>query len=348
MTLSKKDGATDKELMIGRLLSMKDRPYLPSWTDRLNGWVEGLPIPGFLFYLMFYVVITFIPIILGWIEAGQGIGPVPWGDFIYQIFTFEAFYFNYWLYGVASSSLREFSRDRNLSTSVLQGLEYRFTILPARWINWLTYAVIILSIGLAFISPVLFNDRDSSSFIGFLHSYSDWVFSLMGAAIFLYRLVHQTRAINTIYSQISHVDLFDLGPIYALSSFMSKAGLIFLLIVYSNLFLDPSNLKISGFVIGSLIISAIVLAGFVLPLLGINRKLVLAKNQLLKDSNTQIKRTFDLLNREQESKGLGNISNVRQLTDAVIRKNEFIRQSQPGPGNLERSATYYSVFSCQS
>jgi hypothetical protein len=131
--------------------------------------------------------------------------------------------------------------------------------------------------------------------------------------------------VSKIYQLVEHIDLYNLGPIYALSSFMGKASLILLFILYSNLVSDPNNLQISGFLQGSFAISIVALAGFILPLLGINRRLVAAKAQLMQESGSQVRAAFDRLSKEQASKSLANIGNTRQLVDAVVRKREYIQ-----------------------
>ena len=42
------------------------RPYSPSWVDRLTEWVDRLPGPPWLFYLIFGLVLIFLEAIILW------------------------------------------------------------------------------------------------------------------------------------------------------------------------------------------------------------------------------------------------------------------------------------------
>jgi hypothetical protein len=310
---------------INKLLAIESPPYPPSWVDKLNAWVERLPISGFVFYFLFYLVIVLIPHALGAIAGYREFGQDLQQSFLYQIFTFEAFYYNYLSYSYAVDALGSFQSVLDVSDERFRKLQYEFAVLPRNWVNALTLLVIISSVGLAFISPALFKMQVpiTGSFIAV--QALDWVFGLMSAVLLVHRLVHQMRKVSKIYQLVEHIDLYNLGPIYALSSFMGKASLILLFILYSNLVSDPNNLQISGFLQGSFAISIVALAGFILPLLGINRRLVAAKAQLMQESGSQVRAAFDRLSKEQASKSLANIGNTRQLVDAVVRKREYIQ-----------------------
>ncbi|HSS95386.1 MAG TPA: hypothetical protein VLK33_00070 [Terriglobales bacterium] len=316
---------------INRLLALKSPPYPASWLDRLNGWVERLPVSGFVAYLLIFIAIVLVDQ-LGWTILGyRTFGENLQQTFLYQLFTLEAFYYNYLAYGYSLDALANFRGLLNVPESGFVKLEYEFAILPAAWINTLTVIAIISSVALSFISPGLFGliQEITPGFI-FVQTLG-WVFGLLAATILVYRLVHQMRKVSEIYKLVKKVDLYNLGPIYTLSSFMGKASLILLFILYSNLVTDPSNLQISGFLQGSLAISVVALAGFVLPLTGINRRLVDAKTELLRESGSQVRAAFDRLNKEQSSKNLANIGNTRQLVDAVIRKREYIQSIPTWP-----------------
>jgi hypothetical protein len=281
--------------------------------------------------VLFYVATVLIPGIIGELSGYRPFGGNLQQSFIYNLFTLESFYYNYLSFGLSLDALANFRNLLHLSRDKFQKLEYEFSVLPVSRVNTLTVIALVASIGLAYVSPDLFGISVPMS-LGYLVSQTlSWFFSLFGALILVYRLIHQVRKVEKIYDLVRKIDLYNLGPIYSLSSFMAKASLILLFILYSNLVSDPSNLEISGFIQGSIVISIIALAGFIWPLLGINRRLVEAKAELMQESGMQVRAAFDRLGSEQKSKNLARIVNTRQLIDAVTKKREYIQNIPTWP-----------------
>lgn len=319
-----------REGLIDRVLALKSKPYAPSWLDRLNAWVERMPISGFQFYLLCYLAIALLDQLIGAIEGYRPLGENLDQTLLFPLFAFEAFYYNYLAFGYSLDALTNFQTLLNVSDQQFRKLEYEFAVLPATWINFLTILAVVSSIGFALISPSLFGNSVNIT-VGYLVGQSlSWLSGLLAAAVLVYRLVHQTLMVNRIYKLVHRVDLYNLGPIYALSSFMGRASLILLFILYSNLVASQS-FEVAGFIQGSLAISIIALAGFVLPLLGINRQLVAAKTQAMQGSSREVRAAFDRLSKEQATNKLNNIGNTRQLIDAVIRKREYIQSISTWP-----------------
>lgn len=311
------------------LLDLKSPPYAASWLDRLNAWVEGLPVPALVFYLAVYVLFSVTPSFVRWSFGLRPFGEYG-GEFVYQLFTLEAFYFNYLSYGIARTALRRFKPLLDISDIQYGRLEYEFTFLPAKIMNTLTAVVILSSLylgsnlnGLVQAGTLTLGDQ-IAGFLG-------WVAGMISAIVLVYRMVHQMRWVNRAYVLIKKIDLFNLGPIYALSSFTATMSLIFLVILYSNLLQDPRYFTIGFYFWGSVVVSAIALAGFVLPLLGINRRLVDAKAALMQESGEELSEAFQRVANERKTKRLENIANTRQLVDTVVRKREYIQNIPTWP-----------------
>ncbi len=305
------------------LLAIKSSPYAASWLDRRNAWVERLPFPAILFYLALYVLFAVAPAFVRWAFGLHSVRQFG-GEFIYQIFTLEAFYFTYLSYGIARTALRRFKPLLDISEVRYRHLEYEFIFLPAKIINIITAAVILSSIYLG--SSLITSALQGTPTLGEqVAGFLGWVTGMMAAIAFVYRMVHQMRWVNRAYAMIRKIDLYNLGPIYALSTFTATMSLIFLVILYSNLLQDPRYFTVGFYFWGSVVVSAIALAGFVLPLLGINRRLVDAKAALMRESGEEVSSAFQRLANEQKSKKLENIIATRQLVDAVVRKREYIQ-----------------------
>jgi hypothetical protein len=300
-------------------------------VDRFSAWVERLPVTPLFTYIGLYLVIVIFITVTGWFS-----GLVPYGkfqiqQFIFLVFTFEVFYFNSLSYRWAVDALR---RSRPLLKSgdvAYQGFEFEFAILPRKAVNLITLSMVLLSAYLGYADQFLFKSPAPFTLREVIGSFFVWVPGIFSAAFLAYRSIRQIRKVNQAYSLVREIDLYNLRPVYVLSSYTSKTSLVFLFILYSTMLAQPSNFEVGAFFLGSLAFSLIALAGFALPLLGINRRLVDAKATLLQEVDSQVRGAFDRLTKEQATKKLENIGNTRQLVDAVIRRREYIQSIPTWP-----------------
>jgi hypothetical protein len=90
----------------------------------------------------------------------------------------------------------------------------------------------------------------------------------------IYHTIHQLRVVNLIYTKYAKIDLFNLSPLYVFSRLTACTALSMILIAYLWVATYPW-LSSDFLVIGSWLIGILAaMAGFVLPLLGIHRRLV--------------------------------------------------------------------------
>src|SRR5438874_12204460 len=54
-----------------------EQPYPPSWVDRLDDRVQGLPIPAWLFYLGVALVLALARTIAAWSDGSYPLGTFP-------------------------------------------------------------------------------------------------------------------------------------------------------------------------------------------------------------------------------------------------------------------------------
>jgi hypothetical protein len=329
--MAKRRARSSERRLLTVLLAISNRPYPPSWVDRLSGWVERSGLPGIVFYSSLYLALTLVIQVMGWLAGTAPFGVLNQQEFLYQIFALVAFYYMYIAPGFAMDAMRNFRPLLDVSEREFYRLKYSLAFLPAGLTNALTVVAFVASSIFAYASPALFGQSVEITLSYLVAQTLNWYFGVLAAVLLVYRLIHQMRRVNEIYALVATIDLYNLGPIYSLSSFMAKASFMLLVLVYSGLLSDPSNFEIDEFVQGSLVIAIVALAGFVLPLLGINRRLVAAKAEKLQESGREVRAAFERISREQGKKKLDKIGNTRQLVDAVIRKREYIQSISTWP-----------------
>jgi hypothetical protein len=216
------------------------QPYPPSWVDRFTDWVQHLPGPAWLFYLGVALVLTIIRTIVAWSD-----GTYPVGTF-FPLHILVASTGVYWLFvlhyldDTASAALTAFHPVLTVGHVGYEKLRYQLTTMPARPVLALSfvgllYGVVILHFLIPeaqlqslklYTSPAAF--AIDSGLFGL-----NWI---IGFAV-VYHTIRQLRLISRIYTQHANVNIFETGPLYALSrvTAMTTIALLFLAFSYVTL-----------------------------------------------------------------------------------------------------------------
>ena len=273
-------------------------PYRLSWMDRFFDWVERLPIPYFVFYILSYLALVLLQHILLWLDGTLPVGetaPIIFAQNVWFIFIAAVWHF---LRKTASYALDRFRPALQISDREFANLKFRFTHLSSRT-GW-----ILIVIGLGFMLMIFFTIFSAASdYLGplFFSPYTTYLTLIFGLLIMsfnlgsFYTLFRTLFNINKIYAQVKRINLFNLTPLYALSSFTSRVGMIFVAFLLINLISAPLY---GGSEAGSIGLFYILFNGllavlaFVLPLLGIHRRLGDAKEHAVEANNDLIESGF--------------------------------------------------------
>lgn len=108
---------------------------------------------------------------------------------------------------------------------------------------------------------------------------------------FFYMVVRSLIYINRIYDKVKRINLFNLTPLYALSGFTSRVGMIFVVFVMLNF--ASSSLFEEGFTFFYIIVNGLwAVLAFILPLVGIHNRLVAVKESAVEKNNDLIEEGF--------------------------------------------------------
>jgi hypothetical protein len=115
-----------------RVMGERDRPYGPSWVDRLGRWVAGLPLPAWAFYVglgLGLLLIVLVALSIGGIEPAGTI------LYYYALSAFTPAYFLALIYHLdvfASAALARFRPVLTVDDAEYARLHREFTTMPAR------------------------------------------------------------------------------------------------------------------------------------------------------------------------------------------------------------------------
>jgi hypothetical protein len=307
-----------------------DRPFKPSWLDRLTQWFEALPGPSWLAYLILFLILGSIAHLSNYLSDIQ-----PWFAFdsylfFYQLWTIEILLFHEFLNKDARNALGWFRPLLDTSDDEYFTIEYKFTNLPARPVIYLTLIGAPLGVYFAYITEIAIRGALVFSW-GITFAFIDYAFQISLALIFSYRIIRQLRMISRLYETASNIDLYNLEPVYALSSHTAKTGLIFLLILYSNILISPDMMQFSAALIMAGILTLIATAAFFLPLRGINKRLVDEKKGMLREIHYRIKSGFSKVEQRFDNNQLGEISELRTAITALESQKAYIEKIPTWP-----------------
>lgn len=305
-------------------------PFPPSWVDRFTDWIETLPGPFWLAVLILYFLLSAQAHLMFWIFGSLAWGEVDPAQFVYHLFTAEVLFFYQYLDKDATRALLEFRPLLNLADEEFDDLRYQFTHQPARLVLLLTVLGIFLGTYYSYSVQLLdggalrFSFESAYGVIGF-------AIPMILALIFGYRIVRQMRTVRRLYASATNLDLFNLDPVYALSAHTAKMGLIFLILTYSNLLLSPGSIEIPTALFTTIVVSLLSFAAFILPLSGINRRLVAEKKAMLLNVHLRIKQAFAHLEAGVEQMDLGGMPELEKTISSLEREKAFIEKIPTWP-----------------
>jgi hypothetical protein len=280
-------------------------PYRPSWFDRFTAWIERLPGPAALWYLLaagLAVLFTVLEWIIGLVPSA--------GDALYHlVFVATPIYTLAVLHGldyVAGQALDEFRPVLAADAATTARLRYQLTTLPARPALLVT---LISPVGpvliwgqLAWMQALLIH-QGLLLLITLLEAaivVITWVF----AGLFIYHAIHQLRLVTTIYARYTRINLFTLGPLYAFSRLTALTAAAPLAVfvpdhlgwmAYGRPTIAPGTIALW------VLFGLLSVATFVLPLWGVHRLLAQEKMQAQLTLAGRLQAVLADLHRQQES-----------------------------------------------
>ena len=195
-------------------------------------------------------------------------------------------------------------------------LRYQVTTLPARPTLLVSLAILISFMVMEHVVwrslPSSFDALAASpiswALLYILYRLLWWLFGT-----FIYHTIHQLRVINRIFTRRTRINLFRMRPLYAFSSVTALTAVSLTIIPYAWMAINPAPLTTTT--IGIMFpITALALASFVWPLLGVHQLLVEEKGRLLDEISLRSETAMvELLRRMDE----GKLEGMSDLSEAI-------------------------------
>jgi hypothetical protein len=312
--------------------------YAPSWIDHLTAGVARLPGPSWSYYLGLGLFLFALQTAVLWAE-----GALPISSTVHRVHGFLAaaialflLLFHY-LDQRASGALKVLRPTLKVCDKEYAELHHRFTTLPMRLtllasLVALTFMALIETIGEHYHLDPLNSFPISGHTLRFLYWVAWWLF---GA--FLYHTVRQLRLIDRIYTERTHINLFRMKPLWALSNLTALTAGSLTMIPYGFVLVNPridwtEDPVVLGFY---LVITFFAAATFIWPQLGIHRLQVAEKERLLDEANQRFETTILEMHQRIDSGQLEKITDLNMVLASLEIEKSALRRIATWPWEPE-------------
>lgn len=296
----------------------KNLPYPPSFIDRFMWFIQWLPIPYWLTYLLLFILQGTMNQALGWLDGwvpAYTFNPL---SFLFPIWQWIPLAAITYLNNISVTTLSSFRALLDVDEDAYQQLKVEFTTMPRRGVilNGVIWVVIyVLITTLAY----------DTFYIGYgLGSTLRWVVILQGLIAFptggviYYHSIRQLRLVTRTVKLVKRFNLFHLDPVYAFSQLTARTGIIWMLLLGLTLLafpLDLATLLTIAMLAGQVVLA---LAAFVFPLRSVNQRLVIEKRSLLAENRQRIEATLAHLHQRIDQ---NETSEIGKINDALAGLN---------------------------
>lgn len=257
-----------------------------------------------------------------------------------NLVAFYALALIHYLDDVAHHALRTFRPALDIDDAHYLALDYRLTNLPARptllaSLLGVLFAVCAMSGITAFFpdfgARLLLFTSPAATVI-------DWgVFILLWFiwSAFAYHTIHQLRLVSHIYAAYTHVDLFNLRPLYAFSWLTARTGIGWIVVTYLYILTAPGLIE-NVITLGILVFNFVfAVAAFGWPLVGIHRKLEAARSERIYASSQSFEALSSELHQRIASNAFEEMAHIKDGLEAVSREVEFLDKIHTWPWQRE-------------
>jgi hypothetical protein len=315
---------------------VSERPYAPSWLDRLTAAVARIPLPYPVVYLVFGLLLALARTVIAWID-----GSYPVGTF-FAVHILDGLIPVYFLFAIhlldelSRRAIADYRPRLRGGDTEYEQLRYRLTTMPFR--SGLVVGILALIEGAIyiplFLSPV---DIERSHYLTSPVSVvADTVLSGLSGlfmVMFGFHTIRQLWMISRIYTRHTNVSIFDIGGLYALSrvTAVSSIALLFFTYVYFALYTQGQiNSLSNGVVVAAIVIIA--LLTFIVPLWGAHRLLQTAKNQRQSEVAHRIEAAADALHARVDSGDYSDLTDrIDGAIDGLLKERDVVAKAKTWP-----------------
>ncbi|HEX8231549.1 MAG TPA: hypothetical protein VF826_19890 [Chloroflexia bacterium] len=313
-------------------------PYAPSWVDSVTAWVRTLPVPGWVFYL---AVIILSAVILLPLDA---LSPEIVLSSASAVYVFAlVHYLDDW----AAAALKRFRAVMTVDDAEYERLCYRFTTMPRR------PALIATAIGVIYATFGLLtfgaSDPSEAFEIASLFDAVQLIYfyaSYTVVGLLIYHTIHQLRIVNEIYTHHTRINLFQRGPMYALSRLAARTsiGISIPTFLWFQLISSSEEADYAPALIETGFFGTVILLTFIWPLLGAHSLLDKEKERLKDQLARRVEATIIELQSRVDSGDYQGRDALRDTLEGLVSSQSVIDKLRTWPWQTQTISGVGAAF----
>jgi hypothetical protein len=321
-----------------------DLPYLPSWIDLLIKWIENLPGPIWLFYIIAVLVIALIINATFWIDGSVHVGSFDPYNTSYSIFAIYWLVLYHYLTLPGSRALRTFRPLLDLQDDEITRINYELGTLPRR-VGWIA---IPFGIGIAILEAF----GDSASFGELIPQTAipyvgDFVITAFLASAFLcllIRSIRQLRMVRKLHTQAANINLLELGPAHAFSDLTARTGIGVILLLILAYTVDPLSFGTASDLLLTIMTVSVAIVIFVVPIMGIQKRIEDEKERTLHRINDSMQIASARLHNQVGSNNYENMGETKDAIEALLQERKLYKEVSTWPWDPKAIRAFASAL----
>lgn len=318
-------------------------PYPPSIPDRFMRFVERLPLPYWLTYLLLFALHVLIHHAVDWMD-----GSTPAFHFrlllcFWPLLIWAPPAIMTYLDATARQALSTFSPLLDTHPETLQRLEYEFTTMRPGgvFVRSIFFAVLWVIFTVRFTLPVIEPGLQATLptvvfvVVGSFFAFNNGLF---------YHTLRQLRLVHRTVKLVKQFDLFRLDAVYAFSHLTARTGVAWLLLVSLILLIAPIQISPVPLLTfeGLGIVSA--LAEFVLPLWVVHKSLVAEKRRLIAAHDLRVQSALAKLHHALDENGSGDLDQLSSALDGLSVESGILEKIRTWPWSTQTLTAFLSAI----
>jgi hypothetical protein len=304
--------------------------YRSSYIDRFMCFIQRLPVPFWLTYLLLFALQAVLNYGIAWSE-----GALPSSTFvrillIYPLWQWIPFAIMTLLNNTAKKVLDAFRPLLTLGDEEFALLKAEFTTMPLRGVLitnlfWLIFYVIII---------ILYQNAYLTVGFGQVTRWTtiiEGAFSYSISSVIYYHSLRQLALVHRTVKRVKRINLFALEPVYAFSRLTALTGISWVLMLGLTILFFPFILAPGLMLVISIIMLTLAVSAFALPLRAVNQHLVLQKQSLLAEHQRRVEAALSLFHHQLDQDNLTGMEQFEKAINSLTAERKILEEIPTWP-----------------
>jgi hypothetical protein len=308
--------------------------HKPSWLDKVMDWLERLPLPLWVTYILMYLLSAIIVWGMYLIEGVENPGEFRKLAFINGFWIPIGLGALHYLNIVGRRAMIDFRPAMDCTEDEYTHLQYQMTRMPKRVVLMINgvMAALFISVALdnpANLDPVLSKPLPTAIVVIYM------IIAFSFFAVFFYHTIRQLRLVSRMYGLVKSVNIFNLQPLYTLSGLTAKTGIVWILFInlnyFINLTLGQGPLPTQAVILVIFVELVFAVLVFLLPLWGIHVRIQDEKECMLEENGERLRSTNFELHQHLDANDLSVMDAYQKGISALISLRAEIEKTPTWP-----------------